>query len=152
MNAEIRQFSPEYAGQIKPKGVIVLLTDGALYTKPDQWDRFEKDLSKIDEQYVGRSRFWIALDGGNVIGFVGLLEEGKETCRLKRMHVHFDYQRQGNGQSLLDTAISFAKEQGYSRMVLKSGKAHKKAQPFYQKNGFKKIGEDETFFHYSLDL
>jgi ribosomal protein S18 acetylase RimI-like enzyme len=52
------------------------------------------------------------------------------------MYVSSDFRQLGLGQKLLDIAIEFAKNIGYSRMVLDSSKMLYAARALYLKNGF----------------
>jgi ribosomal protein S18 acetylase RimI-like enzyme len=52
------------------------------------------------------------------------------------MYVSSDFRQLGLGQKLLDIAIDFAKNIGYSRMVLDSSKMLYAARALYLKNGF----------------
>ena len=51
------------------------------------------------------------------------------------MYVSSDFRQLGLGQKLLDIAIGFAKNIGYSRMVLDSSKMLYAARGLYLKNG-----------------
>lgn len=143
MSIEVRAYSREHERQIKPMAIQVLANIGAIYEKPDQWDRFGKDLSRIDEKYQGRSRFWVALDGERVVGTLGLLEEkgNQDTARLKRMFVDSEYQRKGIGEMLLGEALRFAMENEYREIVLKSGEKMHSGHNFWRKHGFKETGK-----------
>ena len=52
------------------------------------------------------------------------------------MYVSSDFRQLGLGQKLLDIAIDFAKNIGYSRMVLDSSKVLYAARALYLKNRF----------------
>ena len=62
------------------------------------------------------SNFWIALDGEEVVGTVGILGKTDELAYLKRMIVKKEFRQQGLGQELLQTAINFAKKHGFKTL------------------------------------
>ena len=106
------------------------------------------DLDKILEIYHGRGRFWVAIQNEKIIGTVGIKEIDETTAKLKRMFVLPERQGQGVGQALLEHALSFAKTQGYTKIVLRTDRLMTGAHAFYEKNDFKRAGEDEERFCY----
>lgn len=73
----------------------------------------------------------IALIGDLVVGFIAYNE-----CEINQLYVHIDYQGIGKGQILLD----IAKVQSAGKLILYTFEVNKKAQRFYENNGFKIIG------------
>ncbi len=55
---------------------------------------------------------------------------------INQLYIHGDYQGKGLGRRLLD----IAKEQSSGRLTLYTFEVNKKAQQFYEKNGFRIIG------------
>jgi ribosomal protein S18 acetylase RimI-like enzyme len=117
-----------------------------------EFDTLDSDILAIDETYnkFNRSCFWVAEtivdDNSNtqqkqqqkIVGTTAVrnLKQFESTCELKRMYVSSDFRQLGLGQKLLDIAIDFAKNIGYSRMVLDSSKMLFSARALYLKNGF----------------
>jgi ribosomal protein S18 acetylase RimI-like enzyme len=117
-----------------------------------EFDTLDSDILAIDETYnkFNRSCFWVAEtivdDDSNtqqkqqqkIVGTTAVrnLKQFEPTCELKRMYVSSDFRQLGLGQNLLDIAIDFAKNIGYSRMVLDSSKMLFSARALYLKNGF----------------
>jgi GNAT superfamily N-acetyltransferase len=111
-------------------------------------DTLDSDILAIDETYNKSNRgcFWIAEtidDDSNtqtpkIVGTTAArnLKQFESTCELKRMYVLSNFRRLGLGQKLLDVAIHFAKNVGYSRMVLDSSKTLYAARALYLKKGF----------------
>ncbi|XP_013390719.1 N-acetyltransferase 8-like [Lingula anatina] len=111
-------------------------------------------------------RFLVAEHDGVIIGATGIQEqqkapmgkprEGRYTVAvLKRMAVEPVYRRKVVAKALLDTAIEFAKEQGYDVMVLYTIEIQFEAMCFYLKHGFEKKGVapcDTVFPLLSFDL
>ena len=112
-----------------------------------EFDSLDSDILAIEETYNKSDGgcFWIAesIDDNNtqqqkIVGTtaVRILKEYESTCELKRMYVLSNFRRLGLGQKLLDIAIDFAKNIGYSRMVLDSSKTLYAARALYLKKGF----------------
>ena len=112
-----------------------------------EFDNLDSDLLHIEEHY-GKSNhgcFWVAeiLDNNSrsnikIIATTAIrrLKQFESTCELKRMYVLKQYRGLGVGQMMLDKAIGFAKEAGYSRILLDSSKNLRAARRLYLKNGF----------------
>ena len=115
-----------------------------------EFDTLDSDILAIDKIYnrVNRGCMWIAetlvddfkseLQLQKIVGTTAVrkLYQFASTCELKRMYVSTDFRRLGVGQKLLDRAIDFAINNGYSRMVLDSSRTLYAARTLYLKNGF----------------
>ena len=101
----------------------------------------DDDLQKIPELYGGRGKFWLALDRNQVVGTVGVLEIKESRAKLKRMFVKKELRGTGLGKRLLDTALQFAVNTGYTTIFLNTHKNMERAHNFYKKNGFILIGK-----------
>tara|TARA_R100001143_G_C3349545_1_gene128722 strand:+ start:351 stop:830 length:480 start_codon:yes stop_codon:yes gene_type:complete len=107
---------------------------------PFKPESYHADLRRIPEVYQSRGgEFWLLLDKDRVIGTVALrcLEPG--VVELKRMNVHDDFQGQGLGHVMMDTALKHAREQGFRRMLLDSIRTKGPALHLYDKYGFTEI-------------
>jgi len=149
-NIKIVEFQPEYEQSVKDLIHIVLRS----LNIPNKYPEINRDtdLDYIQEKYKGRGRFWLAVKDDRLIGTVAIEEVDKETAKLKRMFVLPEYQGKGIGQRLFDTALTFAKEQGYHKIRLNTDKVMNRAHRFYEKNGFHKIGEDDERLFYEMSL
>ena len=117
-----------------------------------EFNTLDSDILAVDETYNKFSKgcFWVAetivdedfstqqKQQQKIVGTtaVRILKQFESTCELKRMYVSSDFRQLGLGQKLLDIAIEFAKNIGYSRMVLDSSKMLYAARALYLKNGF----------------
>ncbi|XP_023932654.1 uncharacterized protein LOC112042394 [Lingula anatina] len=111
-------------------------------------------------------RYWVAEHDGVIIGGVGIQKQQKSTAgksgerrttvaELKRMAVEPEYRRMGVAKALLDTAIEFAKQQGYDVIILDTSEIQQEAMRFYLKCGFEEIGVtrcDTVFPLFSYNL
>lgn len=114
----------------------------------------DEDLQNIAHYYSGKSRFWVAEQNGRVIGTIGLKDKGENIAKLRRMFVMHALHGTGIGQKLLNTALSYAKQQGFVQIVLNTHDYMKRAHHFYEKNGFilKSTGSKPHARRYELSL
>ena len=105
----------------------------------------DSDILDIEENYnkSDGSCFWVAESVDNnkeqkIVGTIAVrnLKQFESTCELKRMYVLKEFRRLGLGQKLLDIAVSYAKNVGYSKMVLDSSRNLYVARAVYLKKGF----------------
>ena len=121
----------------------------------NEFDTLDSDILAIDESYnkSNGSCFWVAETVVNdndysntqekqqkqkIIGTAAVrnLKQFESTCELKRMYVLKEFRRLGLGQKLLDIAVGYAKNVGYSKMVLDSSSNLYAARALYLKKGF----------------
>jgi len=80
--------------------------------------------------------FFVAECESQIIGCVGVQKAEPKVAEVFRMAVSAHCQRLGIGQQLLRRAISFARDSGYSEIVLETSHNQQQAIRFYEKNGF----------------
>jgi putative acetyltransferase len=90
------------------------------------------------------SFYFIALKDHQLVGGVGIfptenLPEG--TCELVKLYLHKDARGTGLGKELLNTAMQWAKENGYTQVYLESMPELSKAVTIYENVGFKRIDQ-----------
>ena len=109
------------------------------------FNTLDSDIFDIEENYnkSDGSCFWVAESVDNnkeqkIVGTIAVrnLKQFESTCELKRMYVLKEFRRLGLGQKLLDIAVSYAKNVGYSKMVLDSSRNLYVASAVYLKKGF----------------
>ncbi len=88
------------------------------------------------------SYYYIATIDNNVVGGAGIfptenLPEG--TCELVKLYLHKDARGTGLGKQLLNTAMQWAKENGYTQVYLESMPELSKVVTIYENVGFKRI-------------
>jgi N-acetylglutamate synthase-like GNAT family acetyltransferase len=82
------------------------------------------------------SNFWIALDGPELIGTTGFVDLGSKQGLLRKMFVRSDYRGTGVALLLLENALRWARDRGFSEMYLGTNSKFHAAQRFYAKHGF----------------
>lgn len=88
---------------------------------------------------------FIAEDGGNVIGFVGIMrglafELDGEYVRVIALAVSRAYQSKGIGSKLEARVEQYAAETGANSIVISSGLNRNRAHVFYMNKGYEKKG------------
>ena len=81
----------------------------------------------------------VAYEDEKMLGCCMLLEEDPQTVRLRQMAVRNDLQGKGVGKALMQFAENLARDRGYKRITMH---ARKHALGFYEKMGYKKIGDE----------
>jgi ribosomal protein S18 acetylase RimI-like enzyme len=130
--------SPEYQQMVDLRDEILRKPLGLHFT-PEELEK-EKD-----NLLMG------AYEDDQMLGCCMLVEDDPQTVRLRQMAVINDLQGKGIGSALLSFAENLARDRGYRRITMH---ARKNAIGFYEKLGYKKIGEEFeeiTIPHYVME-
>ncbi|OGU23418.1 MAG: GNAT family N-acetyltransferase [Hydrogenophilales bacterium RIFOXYD1_FULL_62_11] len=79
--------------------------------------------------------WWVAHQDQRLVGFAHA-SRGNTGCKLDKLYVHPDHQRQGIGSALLVTAQNWARTQHARRLWLQVNRGNTQAIAAYQKLGF----------------
>ena len=144
----IIEFEPQYKEESKRLARVAMADVGIEPKIIELYIEDDFDYETIPEVYKDRSRLWLALAENRVVGTVAMSEVDEAIVRLRRMFVLPEFQGQGVGQQLFDTAFAFAKGQGYEKIILDTDRIMYKARRFYEKNGFHKARNagDRVFY------
>jgi N-acetylglutamate synthase-like GNAT family acetyltransferase len=135
---DIQPFSAPHAD-----GVVALILPiqqaefGIPVTIADQ-----PDLRDITGFYQhGNGNFWLALDGGEVVGTVALLDIGEQQVALRKMFVASSHRGSEHGvaRRLLDTAMAWCASRSVRDVYLGTTAQFLAAHRFYEKNGFSEV-------------
>lgn len=109
----------------------------------EKWSPIRDDYTKLKESLLN-SFSYVAVNTNNIIvGFSDFVIDKKSKLpNILRLYVDPTHQKLGVGKQLLLVIENKVKELKYSKIRLESSKA---AQNFYQKMGYRKIGEKEVF-------
>jgi N-acetylglutamate synthase-like GNAT family acetyltransferase len=102
----------------------------------------QPDLRRIPEYYQsGSGGFWVALDGGRVVGTVALFDIGGGQAALRKMFVDAAHRgaERGVAKALLETLLAWARARGVREIFLGTTSRFLAAHRFYEKNGFEEI-------------
>ena len=136
MNIEFRDAEVNDIDQLN----IVSLAAKGHWGYPEEWlDKWKGDL-KINETHVTEHSITIIEVNEEVVGFC-CIGENKEVYELMHLWILPSFIGRGLGKLLLDEAVRKA--------VVKDKKiiteADPNAQGFYERQGFKKVGEIESY-------
>lgn len=120
-------------------------------------DFYKENVTKfgIPEEYVRRafseealrgaaskgSKFYLALEGDEIVGFCQMVPQGGEKAELERIVMFPGYKGRGFGSRLLEFAIGDQAREGRGEIIVYAGRDERTARAFYEKNGFEFTGE-----------
>ncbi|MFA6079760.1 MAG: GNAT family N-acetyltransferase [Candidatus Omnitrophota bacterium] len=105
----------------------------------------DSDLDKIDTVYGGaRNSFFVIDEEGEIVGTVGIKEDGKDEAILRRLFVDLKHRKKGYGGELLNKAIEFCKENGYKRVFFRCTDRMSDAMRLCMNKGFKETEDLEV--------
>lgn len=112
--------------------------DPSIYSKAQQeaWAPTPPDYSCWQTRLAETHPSVATLDN-QVVGFVELETDGHIDC----FYVHPDHQRKGVAQTLFDHLLADAKRRGMSHLYVEASKV---AEPFFRKNGFITVTENQV--------
>ena len=97
----------------------------------------DAELVELPASYTGQGgAFWVALRDGELLGTCGVFPVAPNTFELRKMYLRDASRGLGLGKRLLDTAVSWVRAQGGTRIVLDTIEAMTRAIAFYEANGF----------------
>ncbi|XP_028618288.1 putative N-acetyltransferase 8B isoform X2 [Grammomys surdaster] len=107
----------------------------------------QTDMVDITKSYLNaHGSFWVAESGGQVVGTVAALPVkdpplGRKQLQLFRLSVSSQHRGQGIAKALVRTVLQFARDQGYSDVVLETSILQQGAMTLYLGMGFQKTGQ-----------
>jgi len=96
--------------------------------------------------------FYVLKDDETIIGTVAVINKGNHVAELKRMYVDKNHQGKGYGSMLLNKAVDFSKQNGFTKLEFETNKKFLKAHKFYQDRGFVIVSDDERSYYMEKDL
>lgn len=140
MAVRIEEFSDEYAGPAN-RLVIEILTHEFGFTEAAAP---QPDLLDIGKHYgAGSSRFWVALEGAELVGTVGFVDLGNGLGLLRKMFVDQRHRGSGTAQLLLDVLLSWARTHRFTQIYLGTNAKFQAAHRFYEKHGFAEVPAEQ---------
>lgn len=105
----------------------------------DEKAYFGSDIERVSKTYSNQGdRFFVACDGSQIVGTVGVKREDERHALLRRIFVRDDYRGQKIGSQLIRDAIAFCRDQGYGEVIFKTTSRMREAIRLCQANGFVK--------------
>jgi GNAT superfamily N-acetyltransferase len=128
---------------------MITAAHGTLYAAEFGWDvTFEAYVARHLADFATRApapreRIWIAEDQEGFAGCVAIVESSAATAQLRWFLVHPEARRTGLGRRLLGDAMTFARDAGYSTIVLDTVSELTDAARLYRAAGFVLTSEQE---------
>ncbi|XP_034368107.1 putative N-acetyltransferase family 8 member 5 [Arvicanthis niloticus] len=107
----------------------------------------QTDMADITKSYLNaHGSFWVAESGGQVVGTVGALPVkdpplGRKQMQLFHLSTSSQHRGQGIAKALVRTVLQFARDQGYSDVVLETSIIQQSAIALYEAMGFQRTGK-----------
>jgi GNAT superfamily N-acetyltransferase len=98
-----------------------------------------------------RERIWIAEGGAGIAGVVAIVDAGDGVAQLRWFLVDPAARGLGLGTALLSHAVAFARESGYTSIILWTVRALEAAARLYRAEGFRLV-EERPGRHWGLDV
>ncbi|MBS1177222.1 MAG: family acetyltransferase [Proteobacteria bacterium] len=105
----------------------------------------QPDLQDIAAFYQhDNGNFWVALDGGNVVGTLALLDIGNDQAALRKMFVASSHRgpEHGVAKALLQALLTWCQAHGVREVFLGTTAKFLAAHRFYEKNGFHELAKE----------
>ncbi len=105
------------------------------------FQNFDDEVASLPGKYAPPDgRLYLAYDGDEPVGCIGLRSLGDGVCEMKRLYLRDVARRKGLGVALIEKVISDAVEIGYLKMRLDSSAPKMvKAVSLYEAHGFYEI-------------
>ncbi len=101
------------------------------------FSEFDSDLASIPSVYQDSGgEFWVLEEDGLVAGCVGVTRETTEGCELHRLYLLPSQRGKGAGRTLIETVISWCRENGCGELCLWSDIKFEAAREVYIRCGF----------------
>jgi RimJ/RimL family protein N-acetyltransferase len=100
------------------------------------------DLLRFNEHYTPpRGSFWVVRDVTRVVGSVGVERLDTRTAELHRLYLDASLRGRGIGRALVETVLTWTRDEGLERLVLWSDTRFEQSHRLYRRLGFTQLGE-----------
>lgn len=99
----------------------------------------------IRESDADRERCWIAELDGQRAGSVLLVDQGNGVAKLRLLLVEPFARGVGVGKALVQACVDFAREAGYSKIILWTESELTTARGIYEKAGFRAVHQEPHY-------
>lgn len=143
----VRAFAPEDALEVQG---LVLGIQREEFGVPVTLEE-QPDLREVPAHYQkDRGAFWVAVDGDQLVGTIGLLDIGHGQGALRKMFVAPSHRGAavGAGAALLQTCLEWAASAGMREVLLGTTEQFRAAHRFYEKWGFVRIPQEALPAHF----
>ena len=116
------------------------------------------DFLDVQKVYMQNGCFWCLMEDGRVIGTVAVrvIDAEKRISEMKRLYLLQEQQGKGYGKLMFDTAVAFARQQGFSSICADTRNDRSAARHLMEKCGFCEIprynDNERAELFYGLEL
>ena len=117
----------------------VCAIENACFAHP--WSRQSIE-AELDNE---NSLFYVAVEDGQVIGYIGMsfvLDEGY----IYNVAVKADCRKNGVGSALIQTLVTHCRKNNFAFLTLEVRESNAPARSLYEKFGFIKVGERKNYY------
>lgn len=112
--------------------------------QPVCFQNFEEELASLPGAYAPPTgELWLARRGAEPVAVVGMVPSHDErcanACEMKRLYVRDSAKGLGLGRKLADGCVSWARDAGYTAVVLETFPSLEAAWSLYQSMGFEVV-------------
>jgi GNAT superfamily N-acetyltransferase len=103
----------------------------------------KKEINQISYYYgAKRGGFWVAVDGGRIVGMFGLEPSSSDAMELRRMYVDPNARRRGIARKMLSFAEDECRQRNRPRMDLSTSELQTDALSLYRNSGYQLVREE----------
>jgi GNAT superfamily N-acetyltransferase len=144
---DIRPFAIDDAMQVRDLFIRV----NRLLAPPQMKEAFEayivtslqEEIDRIENYYRDRNGgFWVAVDGGKLVGMFGLEPSSEVAMELRRMYVEPDARRRGIARRMLAFAEDECRRRHRPTMDLSTSELQGDALSLYRNAGYRQVREE----------
>jgi len=107
---------------------------------------WEKDFEDIENAYLKEGDFLVGVLDNKIVA-MGAYEKISDTVgHIRRMRTHPEQRRKGFAQQIIQGLERSAKKNGLTELRLRTSTQQEMAQSFYEKNRYKKLVAEKTFY------
>ena len=115
---------------------------GILYAPEQGWDNtFDSyvaiPLAQFAKSHFHRERIWIAEKEGRIVGSVAIVKSSEKEAQLRWLLLHPEVRGRGLGRRLVEEALHFCRDAGYSSVFLWTVSTLPIAAKLYRSVGFR---------------
>lgn len=104
------------------------------------FQNFSEEIANLSKHYgPPHGCLLLARTNGATIGCVAVRTQSVAVCEMKRLYVKPQYRGADVGRRLVESAIRYAQQLNYSRIVLDTLPSMTEAQSLYESLGFREI-------------
>lgn len=104
------------------------------------FQNFSEEIADLRKMYgPPRGCLLLARSNREPAGCIAVRSKGETVCEMKRLYIRTSYRGVGLGRRLVEAAIGYARQSGYSQMVLDTLPSMTEAQTLYESFGFREI-------------